>query len=505
MAPVLRMGDRVRLTAAEPDELHAGDIAAFVGEDGVLRTHRVVRQVSVDGDLRLMARGDNERGSDPPVPVWAVVGRVDARERFGVVSRTDSLAWRLYEPSGRVVAAFKVVLRRVKRRRDRRRPGRVKDHLGSLLMEGARLHPSMDRTLWHGLDGMDSAHLSWLLKRHRLAVRIGDHVGEDTPAWALEVVEREAAGWRAACVTSMVGLDAVMEALSEAVGGVRARPGEPIPPPSEEPVPEMIVLKGPVYGELLYGGACRRPFGDLDIVVRPDRVEACREALCAKGWVYRPRRRFKWQRRKEEHNFVPGRPPATLKVELHTGLVDKPEFVPELARRPDLLWEEAIPGGVGGHRCLVLSPEAMLVHTAIHWHLHNYSGLLWGLDVALAAAGRAGPIDWEKVVGLGRRWRVTQISWLALTLASLEHDAPVPPKVLHALHPWDPLVRWLVRRLAGRDPVFRRERRLSLEQAMVLTMRDNPLRRLGAALLLPARVLAWEREGGLPTAGEGSG
>jgi hypothetical protein len=129
----------------------------------------------------------------------------------------------------------------------------------------------------------------------------------------------------------------------------------------------------------------------------------------------------------------------------------------------------------------------------LHWHLHSYTGLTWGLDVALAAGGSAGP-DWEKIAAIAREWGISHLCWVALTLACLEHGAPVPPEVLHRLRPRDPVVHWLVRRVAARHPVFRAERRLTLEQALVLATRDSLWRRAGALLLLPLRVLAWEPE-----------
>lgn len=494
MAPVLRLGDRVRLDPVDPAAVRPGELVAFVGEDGVLRTHRALRYVGMEDGPRLVARGDNERGADPPTPLWAVVGRVGARERFGVVRRTEGTLWGLYEPLARAAAAVKVGLRRLRRRRERRRPDRVKDRLSDVLLEGARLHPALGVEAWRGLGGEDTRHLSWLLGRHRLAARLGELIGEHTPQWASAEIDRGAARWRAACVSSLLGVDAALEAMSAVVG--RTRGGAGACTAGRPEVPELLVLKGPAHAELLYGGSCRRPFTDLDVAVRPGAVDACREALCARGWQYRPRRRFAWQRAHREHNFFPGEPPAYLKVELHTGLVDKPEFVPVLARHPGRLWDEAVPGEVGGHPCLVLSAEAMVLHTAIHWHLHSYSGLLWGLDVALAAAGRAGKPDWARVVTLAQRWGVVRIAWVALTLAALEHDAPIPPTVLHRLRPMDPVARWLVRRLAGRNPVFRKERRVSIEQVLILTLRDSPWRRAGALGLLPLRVLGWEREEG---------
>lgn len=477
MAPTVRLGDRVRLEAVAVEDLRKGQLIAYLGEDAVLRTHRVVGGFVKGGERFVVTRGDNERGADLPVPMWAVIGRMTARERFGQIHTVGTPVWRIICPACRMRARARVLARSL-RRRERRRAGRVKDRLAAVVAEAARLHPVYGPEFWLGLGGEDAKHLEGLLRRHRIAMRMAEVLDEDAPGWAREAAEREAARWRAACVTSLIAVDAAIRALARVVGE------------------RMLVLKGPSYAERLYGGSCARPFSDLDVVVEPGEVPACAQALTDAGWRYRPRRRFRWQRRFTEHDFLPGEAPANLRVELHTGLVDKREFVPLLSRRPAMLWQEALPAEVAGHACMVLSPEATLLHAALHWHLHNYAGLLWGLDVAMAAAGRAGPIDWPRTVSLARAWGMSLIAWVALALASLEHDAPVPPEVIGELRPRDRIARWLVRRVAGRDPVFRRERRPSVEQALVLTLRDGLFRRMGAAVMLPLRVLAWEREHG---------
>jgi hypothetical protein len=65
-------GSRVRLVhAARP---RRGEVWAFVGDDGALVVHRVVRAAGVDA---WVLQGDGNRGYDAAVPTARLVGRAD--------------------------------------------------------------------------------------------------------------------------------------------------------------------------------------------------------------------------------------------------------------------------------------------------------------------------------------------------------------------------------------------------------------------------------------------
>src|SRR5262249_39051879 len=48
---------------------------------------------------------------------------------------------------------------------------------------------------------------------------------------------------------------------------------------------EVLVLKGPVLSQMLYGDVALRQFSDLDLLVRPADVQRCKLALKETGYV----------------------------------------------------------------------------------------------------------------------------------------------------------------------------------------------------------------------------
>lgn len=480
MAPALRRGDHVKIAPVSPSELRVGDLVTFATPGGLV-THRLVGIAPAARTPWLMTRGDNERARDAPMSASALVGRAVARERLGRTVRLDGIRWRVTYPIMRAFARAKALSRAL-------RPGRPPspdERVAAVLGRAARVRPHVSSVDWDRLAPADVDVLRRLVRRHRLGPWMLAHPGQSAePEWAAEVIESEATAWRSVCVEQLAGFDAAMDAVSGAVGVQGAAPGAQ--------APAVIVLKGAAYAERLYGSTCARPFGDVDFLVRSEDINDCVQALTAALWDYAPRRRFWWERTLEEHNFIPKASPSRLpRIELHKNLVDKPEFVPALAQQPEWLFEESVPAEVAGRRCLVLGGDATLLHAALHWHLHNYAGLGWGLDVAMAASGYGGEIDWVRVMELARRWKMAHIAWVAFSLARLEHGAPVPLEVTAELRPRDPLARAMVRMLASRPGALRVERRRRFDQALIFTLRDSLWRRIGAALLLPLRVIFW--------------
>lgn len=472
MAPSLVQGDRMRIEPAGPEDVLAGQVVTYQLDGGALCTHRVRRVERAAGGPRFVTRGDNAGTDDEAFSAALLVGRVVARERFGVVTRFDRLTWRAREPFARAAGRFRAAVRTTLRSGERRAAGRPRDVVAEVLAQAARMDGRVDATAAHSLTRDDAPALRALIRAHKLAPRLESALDGSAPDWLMVVAEEEARAWRAACVTA---LNAAERALDVLMGtGTRA-----------------VVLKGPAFALALYGSECARPFADLDVMVPRGEIEACAAALQRAGWTHRPRRRFRWQRTKELHNLVPVEAGISLRLEVHPSLTDKPEFSPGLARDEPAAWRHVTTARLAGGDRLVLDAEATLLMACLHWHLHSYTGLTWGLDVALAAAAQP---DFSEALRLAREWEISHLCWVALTLASLEHGAPVPPEVLHELRPRDPVAHLLVRRVAARHPVFRTERRRTIEQALVLALRDRLWRRTGALLLLPLRVLAWEPE-----------
>ncbi len=125
---------------------------------------------------------------------------------------------------------------------------------------------------------------------------------------------------------------------------------------------EPILIKGPASGRH-YPGPGLRPFGDMDLCVRPDQFDRAWDAL------FRARR--------------------LAGVDLHTG-------VPDL---PDRTWDQVearsqlVP--LGGGEIRILGPEDHLRLLATHLIRHGAWRPLWLCDLAAALEGRSPAFDWD--------------------------------------------------------------------------------------------------------------
>jgi len=148
---------------------------------------------------------------------------------------------------------------------------------------------------------------------------------------------------------------------------------------------EPVLVKGPAIARL-YPERGLRPFGDLDVCVRPDQYRTAASIL--EAWV---------------GEFTP--------VDLHGGFK-------ELNARS---WDEAYARThlvtFGGIDVRVLAAEDHLRFLCLHLLRHGVPTPLWLCDVAVAVESRPPAFDWHLVLGSDRR----QADWVACTIGLAHH------------------------------------------------------------------------------------
>ena len=216
----------------------------------------------------------------------------------------------------------------------------------------------------------------------------------------------------------------------------------------------VIVLKGAALAETVYPNRAVRPMGDIDLLVRPEALEAMDDALTALGYRFVDHGRPKayWRTQYYEFTFQPPlAAPLTVPIEVHWAL--------ERPSRPfridmDGLWQRAIPATIAGVDTRILAPEDQLLHLCVHlckhaggtpieagrsWQLRTFSDLV-------AVLCRAGPtLDWEALVHRAQAWGVASYLYVPLALTCELSGVRVPTSALAALQPPDfdaRLLRW---------------------------------------------------------------
>jgi hypothetical protein len=194
------------------------------------------------------------------------------------------------------------------------------------------------------------------------------------------------------------------------------------------------VLKGAAVVDLLYGGAGRRHYQDIDLLVDPVGfplvVEALQEAgarLLDRNW-----RMIRTEMRGQVHLLLPRGTPGDLHWDLinvqrgHMH-IDAPTVLAR-AQRVD----------IGGVAIPVLDATDSLIHLAVHASLSGGDRLIWLKDIELAASVR--PPSWDDAVDRAANWGVSRPVGLMLSRARSVLRANVPEGVTEQM-----LGRWLDR------------------------------------------------------------
>lgn len=250
-----------------------------------------------------------------------------------------------------------------------------------------------------------------------------------------------------------------------------------------------LPVRGPALAEAMYGDAAARPMGDLDLLVRRDRLTQVGEILNSLGFVEMDRRpgfsrNFSYTLKfiKDRHGWIIAEPHWTLAY-------------PPFAERLDMdrVWSRCVRGRVVGVATELLSSTDLFLHLCFHLiHRGDHIPLLWFYELDRLLRLRAKDIDWEEIT------RVAVASGQELLLAEAlgrlqaRFESPLPRDLLPALRsrPVSPPSQ------AGLAKVERRLARMladgssadGLESlAMLLTIKGiGPKVRFAWALLFPS-------------------
>lgn len=178
-------------------------------------------------------------------------------------------------------------------------------------------------------------------------------------------------------------------------------------------------LKGVAAAHLDYPDPSWRQSSDIDLLVRPDQIDAAARHLADHGFtrpVAEPRPGFD-RRFGKGATFVTG---TGLELDLHRTFAMGPFG---LTIRIEDLWADAQPFRVAGHQLTALVPELRLVHACFHTALGDrVPRLVPQRDIAqLVLSGRVDPVA---VRDLARRWGCEVVlaaairrSWRSLAIA----------------------------------------------------------------------------------------
>lgn len=182
---------------------------------------------------------------------------------------------------------------------------------------------------------------------------------------------------------------------------------------------QPVLLKGAALAANLYPDLDRRPFQDIDLLVRaPAEVQVADLILRQLGYM------------RVEHepaevsgfHTVYAWPARSITVELHTDILQL--GLP--MRTASAVWSTLESVEVAGRSVRSLGLEYQILHLCVHLHTHGYGRLIWLKDLDLLLRARGGGADWDRIWALAETEGVTISMRHALATVRDLLGTPVP-------------------------------------------------------------------------------
>lgn len=207
---------------------------------------------------------------------------------------------------------------------------------------------------------------------------------------------------------------------------------------------DAIPLKGAVGALSLLGDEGLYAGSDVDLLVRRERLEEAVRLLKAWGYADRHVDLADSLAVSYHHCLQKG----TFRVEVHWNLVQLP-----FAAAPDLWWEDATPYATSAGAPWALSAEKYLLYLIYRLYSHGFAPLRLFVLPAEIANGRAGHVDWDRLMTLSRRCRMYRVSCFALAFMKDRLGVEVPEEIARPGREKRILHEMIARALTGGEPI----------------------------------------------------
>jgi hypothetical protein len=196
-----------------------------------------------------------------------------------------------------------------------------------------------------------------------------------------------------------------------------------------------VLLKGEALSKAFYPQDGLRPYGDIDLLIRPEDYEPAKAALKELGFqLRRATKEFEERRFFGEIEFdTEG--PRSLTVDLHWDTM-MTCWEPHSLFKEDGTWASPDHIRLGDRAIPVLNRELHLLFLSVHLAFHHvFDGLLLLCDLLLVLRRDAERIDWDRLIEVANQCRCRRALFFSLYFANWLLAAPVPSEILDRLRP----------------------------------------------------------------------
>jgi len=189
-----------------------------------------------------------------------------------------------------------------------------------------------------------------------------------------------------------------------------------------------ITYKGPALASEAYDNPSLRMYDDLDIMVHKEDLKNAKQTLEKIGYS----EILKLPEKLENSRFRPPRS-YTLLHRDNTHNIDLSDrfttnYLPfELPQNE--LWQHIRSVEIDGSRIQTLSLEHLILFLCVHGAKHLWHRPTWISDIAGLLQNSRNDIDWNRTTQLAKKQDVLRILLIGISLASKEHNIPIPPQL----------------------------------------------------------------------------
>jgi len=195
---------------------------------------------------------------------------------------------------------------------------------------------------------------------------------------------------------------------------------------------DAITHKGIALVHTVYPDIGLRPMADIDLLIRPADLPTAKHVLRKAGYRTPGETMEAEEAFRGYLHFVRN----SIIIDLHWELANYTRFEGIVEVDHHGLWNRARPAVAGNALGLMLSPEDMLLHLALHVTLGSEFGrLIWYTDVDAVLRRFAHELDWDRIVEEATQWRVAALLGYTLQVCQESFESPAPTAVLTRLLP----------------------------------------------------------------------
>jgi hypothetical protein len=187
---------------------------------------------------------------------------------------------------------------------------------------------------------------------------------------------------------------------------------------------EPMALKGCALVESAYRDAGARPAGDFDLAVPPEHIAEAVAALRGAGFSPIEEDPLRWLK---VHHSLAFADLSGAEVDLHRRILWRPGLEEEL-------WRGSVDLKVAGVPAKALCPADQLLHVCVHGAAWNpMRPIRWAADAFKVLEASGSDLDWDRLVWMAERGRLTLPLRDTLSYLATELEAPVSADALAEL------------------------------------------------------------------------